>query len=125
MGDKGGRQRLVKKTGPGTCDPVKSPMEGTHIVDHFGNNPGNVLSWTIRTNNKGGGPLFAQAIMLRSSLGTPSINTDDIIYLYTADTSMWTLVKPAELADIQTRMTTAGQGLTSALSEFWDPPLEP
>jgi prepilin-type N-terminal cleavage/methylation domain-containing protein len=112
--------RLVRKTGPGTCAPAASAKEATHVTDEWGNAPDNVLSWTIITSSKGAGFDFIQAIVFRSSAGTPGKDEDDIVYYYTAETSRFDLVKAAELPGLSSRLTPAP---SMPLMKAWTNPL--
>jgi prepilin-type N-terminal cleavage/methylation domain-containing protein len=87
---------LVTAVGPNACQPATSPMTATHICDAYGSAAGNVLSWKIVNGTPLGGGVsfsFTQTIDLRSSAGTPSDMTDDIIFHFDSGTQRWDLVK--------------------------------
>lgn len=113
--------RLVKKTGAGTCVPATSPKDGTHITDFWGSTPNNVLSWTIKTAARTVGFEYIQAIVFRSSAGTPSKDDDDIVYYYTADTSRFDKVKAVDLPDLSTKLSPTP---SPPLMKEWKNPLE-
>ena len=87
--------KLVTATGA-TCVPATSPLHATHLCDAWGTNPDNVLSWAIVNGSPLGSTdmyTFTQSIDLRSSAGTPSDMTDDIILHYASQTQRWDVVK--------------------------------
>jgi prepilin-type N-terminal cleavage/methylation domain-containing protein len=92
---------LVTKTGAGACLPAQSNASATHIVDAFGNNSHNVLSFSIKNNNRGSGrsSLYTQAIILRSSAGTNGVETDDLIYVWSSDKTSWRQIKTKDLPE--------------------------
>jgi prepilin-type N-terminal cleavage/methylation domain-containing protein len=92
-------ERLVEKTGPGSCKRPAAVHTATHITDFFGSTPGNVLSFTLVNNNKGSGPntAYAHCIILRSSAGTVGDPKDDLFYAYSADKASWRKIKYDEL----------------------------
>jgi prepilin-type N-terminal cleavage/methylation domain-containing protein len=93
--------RLVTRTGPGACRKANSLLDATHIVDHFGTDPANVLSFTILNHNRGTGASsrYTQCILLRSSCGTKQDLSDDIIYAYNSDRTAWRKIKPSQIVD--------------------------
>jgi hypothetical protein len=113
--------RLVAKSGSGTCSPATSPKDGTHITDHWGSTPNNVLSWTITHASRTAGFEYVQAIVFRSSAGTPTKDDDDIVYYYTADTSRFDKVKAVELPDLSTKLSPSP---SPPLMKEWKNPLE-
>lgn len=113
--------RLVRMTGVGTCVPATSPKDATHITDFWGSTPNNVLSWTIVQANKTAGFEYVQAIVFRSSAGTPNKDDDDIVYYYTADTSRFDKVKAGDLPDLSTKLSPTP---SPPLMKEWKNPLE-
>ena len=113
--------RLVRKTGAGSCVPADNPKEATHIVDHWGQTPNNVLSWTIIQASKTAGFDYVQAIVFRSSVGTPAKDEDDIVYYYTAESSQFDKIKAIELPDRSTKLTPSP---SPPLMKEWKNPLE-
>ncbi len=112
---------LVTKSGPGTCVPATSPKDATHITDSWGSTPNNVLSWTIVQASRTAGFEYIQAIVFRSSAGTPGKDEDDIVYYYTADTSRFDKVKAIELPDLSTKLSPSP---SPPLMKEWKNPLE-
>ncbi len=90
--------RLVKMTGVGTCVAPDSQRDATHIIDFFGNYPVNVFEFKIANGPVGGTGMakFTRDIVFRSSAGTPSDKSDDIILHWTSDTSKWNPVKASD-----------------------------
>jgi prepilin-type N-terminal cleavage/methylation domain-containing protein len=113
--------RLVRKTGPGACEPATSPKDATHITDEWGTTPNNVLSWTIVKSSRTAGFDFIQAIVFRSSAGTPNKDEDDIVYYYTAETSRFDKVKAVDLPDLSSKLTPTP---SPPLMKEWKNPLE-
>lgn len=113
--------RLVRKIAPGACVPATSPKDGTHITDHWGIAPNNVLSWTIVQASKTAGFEYIQAIVFRSSAGTPTKDDDDIVYYYTADSSRFDKIKAVSLPDRSAELTPSP---SPPLMKEWKNPLE-
>ncbi len=92
-------ERLVKKLGPGACVVAPSMVTATHISDHFGNYPGNVLSFTIINKNRGSSAAtrYVQCIILRSSAATQGDPKDDLIFVFSNDKASWRKVRQSEL----------------------------
>jgi prepilin-type N-terminal cleavage/methylation domain-containing protein len=91
--------KLVTATGANTCVPAVNAMHATHICDAWGTNPDNVLSWGIVNGSPVGGSdrfSFTQSIDLRSSAGTATKITDDIVFHYSSQTQRWDLVKTTD-----------------------------
>jgi prepilin-type N-terminal cleavage/methylation domain-containing protein len=113
--------RLVRRTGPGICVPATSPKDATHITDHWGSTPDNVLSWTVVHASKTVGFEYIQAIVFRSSVGTPAKDEDDIVYYYTAETSRFDKIKAVDLPDLSSKLTPTP---SPPLMKEWKNPLE-
>lgn len=92
---------LVKKVGSGACIGAESKQVATHIVDSFGANAANVLSFTIKNISKGNGDAFyyAHYIFLRSSAGTFGDPKDDLIYAYSYEKASWRKLRNSEVVD--------------------------
>ena len=103
------------------CVAATTPREGTHITDLWGTTPNNVYSWTIVTAAKSPGFDYIQAIVFRSSAGTPSKDEDDIVYYYTAETTRFDKVKAIELPDLSTKLSPSP---SPPLMKEWKNPLE-
>jgi prepilin-type N-terminal cleavage/methylation domain-containing protein len=115
-------KQLVTRTGSGTCVKAESLATATHIVDHFGNSPINVLSFTIINNNRGTGrnSLYTQCILLRSSCGTKQDLSDDIIYAYNSDNASWRKIKPKDIEEFSNNLDPRP---TTPLKDEWIDPL--
>jgi prepilin-type N-terminal cleavage/methylation domain-containing protein len=113
---------LVTKTGDGSCVPATTNASATHIVDHFGNNPHNVFSFTIINNNRGTGrsSLYTQAIVMRSSAGTRGDPTDDLLYAWDSDKTSWRKIKTKDLKEFTEHLDPKP---SSEISEAWVDPL--
>ncbi len=94
-------KQLVTKLATDECRPAKSNHDATHMTDHFGNNPHNVLSFTIINRNSGNSKtsLYTQAIVFRSSAGTKSDPDDDIIYVWSSDKASWRKIKTRDIKE--------------------------
>ena len=113
---------LVTKTGEGSCVPATSNSKATHIVDHFGNDPHNVFSFTIINYNRGSGrsSLYTQAIVMRSSAGTRGDPTDDLLYAWNSDKTSWRKIKTKDLKEFTDNLDPKP---ASEISENWIDPL--
>jgi prepilin-type N-terminal cleavage/methylation domain-containing protein len=114
-------EQLVTKVGT-SCLRAEAMQKATHITDHFGNNPANVLSFTIRNANLGGSAAtrYVQAIVLRSSAGTYGDPTDDLIFAYTSDKASWRKLRYAELETFFNDLTPA---VNPPILPAWKDPL--
>ncbi len=115
-------ERLVERLGAGSCARAAAVHTATHIADFFGNNPANVLSFTIRNANLGSSAStrFVQCIILRSSAGTAGDPKDDLIFVFTSDKASWRKVRYDELATFITDITPAP---SPTLDTVWKDPL--
>ncbi len=90
-------KQLVTVTGANTCSPATDKYHATHIVDGYGNTPTNVLSWAIVNTPPLGGAAGdyreTKTIDLRSSAGTATDITDDIVYHWENTSRSWTFMK--------------------------------
>jgi len=113
---------LVTKTGEGSCAPPYSNAKATHMVDHFGNDPHNVFSFTIINHNRGTGrsSLYTQAIVMRSSAGTRGEPTDDLLYAWSSDKTSWRKIKTKDLVEFSENLDPK---LSTPISEKWIDPL--
>lgn len=93
--------QLVQKTASGVGVRAESLFKATHIVDHFGNNPVNALSFTILNHNKGSGDkfIYANCIILRSSASSPSDPKDDLIFAFNSEKANWRKLKVDDFDD--------------------------
>lgn len=113
-------ERLVEKTGAGTCQRPQAVHTATHITDFFGATPANVLSFTLANHNKGSGAntAYAHCIILRSSAGTLAEPKDDLFYAYSADKASWRKIKYDELVPFGAELDPA-----VTLDPLWVDPL--
>jgi prepilin-type N-terminal cleavage/methylation domain-containing protein len=87
--------RLVTQTGQNACVAATAPQLATHFCDFYGNAPGNVMSFEIHASIPNGTSMvLTQSVDMRSSAGTPSDSSDDLIYHWSNQTSKWDWVKP-------------------------------
>jgi prepilin-type N-terminal cleavage/methylation domain-containing protein len=115
--------RLVTKIGAGACTKPEAVQTATHIADHFGNTPVNVLSWTIVNHNRGSGRsfLYTQAIILRSSAGTNGDPKDDLVFFWSSDKASWRQVKTKDLEALGEDLDPKA---TPKFSDKWVDPLD-
>jgi type II secretory pathway pseudopilin PulG len=116
-------KQVVRKTGAGAMVPADALQTATHIVDHFGNTPANVLSFTIVNHSKGSGDnfVYANCILLRSSAGTLSDNNDDLVWAYSREKANWRKIKVADFTEFASELD---QSPTPTLSADWEDPLQ-
>jgi prepilin-type N-terminal cleavage/methylation domain-containing protein len=93
--------QVVKKTAQGASLRADSLTQATHIVDHFGSNSANVLSFTILNHSRGSGDKFvyAQCILLRSSAGTLGDPKDDLVFGFNSDKASWRKLRINDFED--------------------------
>lgn len=115
--------QIVRKTGSGSSVRADSLQTGTHIVDHFGNTPANVLSFTILNNNKGGGDkfIYANCIILRSSASSPSDPKDDLIFAFNSEKANWRKLKVNEFEEFAKELD---RSPVPVLETEWKNPLD-
>jgi prepilin-type N-terminal cleavage/methylation domain-containing protein len=121
--------RVVTKTGTGTCSPAASLKTATHLLDYFGANPSNVLSFYILNDNKGSGAAFAytQCMILRSSAGTTGDTKDDLLFAWSSDKGSWRKMRVEDLTDFLTDLDRVPKLTTTEIDEVkkWTNPLLP
>lgn len=115
--------QVVKKTGSGSCVRAESLQTATHIVDHFGTTPANVLSFTILNHNKGTGDkfIYANCILLRSSASSPSDPKDDLIFAFNSEKANWRKVKVDDLDEFAAELD---RSPVPVLDTAWKNPLD-
>lgn len=120
--------RVVTKTGSGTCSPSESLKSATHLLDHFGTTPSNVLSFSILNDNKGSGAAFAytQCMILRSSAGTASDPKDDLLFAWGSDKGSWRKIRVDDIESFVKELdrTTALTSTEIDNLKKWTNPLE-
>jgi hypothetical protein len=119
--------RVVKKVGSGTCSPAESLKSATHLLDHFGTNPSNVLSFSILNDNKGSGAAFAytQCMILRSSAGTAGDTKDDLLFAWSSDKGSWRKIRADEIDSFVVEATSLTAAEVEDLKlKKWTNPLE-
>lgn len=76
--------RLVKaRAGGTTCEMAGNQAQGTHVVDYFGNGTDNILNFIVIEGGTGR-TRYAKAIEIRSSAGTLTKDSDDILFRFVA-----------------------------------------
>jgi prepilin-type N-terminal cleavage/methylation domain-containing protein len=114
---------VVRKTGSGSSVRADSLQTGTHIVDHFGNTPANVLSFTILNQNKGSGDkfIYANCIILRSSASSPSDPKDDLIFAFNSEKANWRKLKVTDFEELAKELD---RSPVPVLDTEWKNPLD-
>lgn len=85
----------------GVISPAKSEKSATHLFDHFGTTSDNIISFTI-IERGAGSARYARAIEMRSSAGTPTKRSDDIIYRFVSSLDVTDAALSAAVAAKQT-----------------------
>ena len=121
--------RVVKKTGSGTCSPAEALQSATHLLDYFGTNPSNVLSFSILNDNKGADKAtafeYTQCMILRSSAGTAGDTKDDLLFAWSSDKGSWRKIRVDEINSFVVEATSLTASEVEDLKLIkWKNPLE-